>query len=237
LNILYDLSEYKESPKILNLILYSETSPEYIEMYKTLSNYLKKIDIPYYFYAYNPNLESDYIIKDDIIYMKGNESLVPGCLDKTFKAFEICKDLEFDYLIRTNISQVVNFKLLKKALENSEIEYGGGINFMLKWFDPMSGIVNTKYWGNNFIRGNAIIFNRETFNLILDGKNEILSYNIIDDVAFGVFLKDKIKIIKTIGDAENSSYDEKIIFYRNKSVDRRFDVENMRNITSRLIIT
>jgi hypothetical protein len=108
---------------------------------------------------------------------------------------------------------------------------------MLKWFDPMSGIVNTRYWGNNFIKGNAIIFNREIFDLILNGKDEILSYNIVDDVAFGVFLKDKIKIIKTIGDAENSSYDEKIIFYRNKSVDRRFDVENMRNITSQLLIT
>ena len=90
---MHDSYKYNEIelPKILNLILYSETSPEYNEMYKILSNYLKQTEIPYYFYAYNPNIESEYIIKDDIIYLKGNESLVHGCLDKTLKRLKYAK--------------------------------------------------------------------------------------------------------------------------------------------------
>ena len=152
-------------PKILNLILYSETTPEYIEMYKLLSVYLKKQNkIKYYFYAYNPNINDEYIIKDDIIYIKGEESLVPGCLDKTLKAFEICKDLDFDYIIRTNISEVVDFNLLNELLKNNKIEYGGATTLNLFWFDHPSGINDTRYFGTNFVRGTCIIFNREIFD-------------------------------------------------------------------------
>jgi len=48
--------------KILNLILYSNTSSEYIDMYKILSKYLKETKIHYYFYAYDPNIDEEYFI-------------------------------------------------------------------------------------------------------------------------------------------------------------------------------
>jgi hypothetical protein len=221
--------------KILNLILYSETSLEYINMYKILSKYLKKMKIQYYFYAYDPHIDKEYIINDDIIYIKGYESLVPGCLEKTLKVFDICKDLEFEYVIRTNISQIVNFKLLNNILSTKNIEYGGGTILNLQWIDKPNGIIDDKYWNTHYIRGNAIIFSREIFDLILDGKDEILSYNIIDDVAFGVFLKYNKANITPIYENINSLYDKTAIFYRNKNNNRNIDVENMRSITNDII--
>ena len=230
------LEKSVEEPKILNLILYSTTIPEYVMMYKILSEYLKKTRIMYYFYTYDNQLNDDYQIKDDIIYIKGEESLVPGCLDKTLKAFSICKNLNFDYIIRSNISEVINFKLLKNYLKNNNVEYGGSILLHLEWLDHIMGIVNEKYWGTDYVMGNAIIFNRNIFNLIESNKDEILSYNVIDDVAFGVFLKNKIKNITHINSNSEEKYGDNIIFYRNRHNDRNVDVENMKQITNKIKI-
>jgi hypothetical protein len=222
--------------KILNLILYSETNPQYIKMYKILSNYLKTLNIHHYFYCYNENLVNDYKIVDDIIYIKGNESLVPGCLDKTLKVFSICKDMDFDYVVRSNISEVINFDLLQKYLQSHCVKYGGATLLQLQWLDPPSGIINFKYWNTYFIRGNAIIFDREIFDMIESNKDEILGYNIIDDVAFGVFLKDKINTIHYTNEKTNvNNIYKDTIFYRNKSYFRNTDVINMKTITKLLL--
>lgn len=238
----YECSPYsflnitEKRKKILNLILYSETSSEYIEMYKTLSTYLKTMNIHYYFYCYDQNLENDYKIIDDIIYIKGNESLVPGCLEKTLKVFNICKDMDFDYVVRSNISQIINFNLLHEYLKAHDVKYGGSVILQLQWIDPPYGIIDKKYWGTKYIRGNAIIFDREIFNLIESNKDEILGYGVVDDVAFGVFLKDRIDTIYTTNEKVNvNNIYPNTIFYRNRSEDRNTDVKNMETITKLLL--
>lgn len=231
---IYDY-DYVIKFKILNLILYSENNEEYTKMYKILSKYLKKINVKYYFYCYKENLENDYEIIDDIIYIKGVESLVPGCLDKTLKTFTICKDMNFDYLVRSNISEVINFKLLDKFLNSLDIEYGGGTLYCLHSYLPMYGTIDEKYLNTNYIQGNAIIFNRNTFNLIESNREKLLEYNVIDDVAFGIFLKDKVKYIYHTHEKINVSIlTNNIIFYRNKSLDRHNDVINMEKLTNLL---
>lgn len=235
--LLFILYSFRDNEKkILNLILYSETNVEYIKMYKILSTYLKTLNVDYYFYCYNENLVNDYKIVDDIIYIKGNESLVPGCLDKTLKVFSICKDMDFDYVVRSNISEVINFDLLQKYLQSHCVKYGGATLLQLQWLDPPSGIIDKKYWNTYFIRGNAIIFDREIFDLIESNKDEILGYNIVDDVAFGVFLKHKITDISFTNERVNvNNIYSDTIFYRNRSYDRNTDVINMKNITKLLL--
>ena len=45
---------------------------------------------------------------DNIIYIKGSETFIPGILLKTICGIEIFKDrTDFDYIIRTNISEIV----------------------------------------------------------------------------------------------------------------------------------
>lgn len=105
--------------KLLNLILYSETIPEYVEMKEILESYLNKLNkLQYYFYCYNEELDKEYEIKDKIIYIKGKETFIPGILEKTIKVFEICNELgiEYDYIIRSNISTIINYPSLQQYL-------------------------------------------------------------------------------------------------------------------------
>ncbi len=105
--------------KLLNLILYSETNPEYVEMKQILESYLNKVNnLQYYFYCYNEELDEEYKIIHNTIYIKGKETFIPGILEKTIKVFEICNklDLEYDYIVRSNISTVINYPSLQEYL-------------------------------------------------------------------------------------------------------------------------
>jgi hypothetical protein len=206
--------------KLLNLILYSETSPEYIEMYKLLSTYLKANNIPHYFYAYK-NIEKDYEIVDDIIYLKGTtESIVPGCLDKTIKVFDICKNMDFDYLVRSNISTVINFKNFFEILNkiSTKFDYAG------------AGIGS--HDNIQFASGCCMIFSKKIVQLLVSNKITI-DYRITDDVSIAKFLNGKVNIV-SFGENRVDNVEEArngIVFYRNKhSVDRNIDIKNMKKI-------
>jgi len=217
--------------KILNLIIYSWNVPEYTEMYNLLSNYLKKINIEYYFIIFREDIKETIILNNDIICFKGKESLVPGILEKTILAFELLKNKNYDYIVRSNISTIINYKLLKKKLSLHEniIFYDGGVKYN-------SGIFDKKYGGNVVVQKNAIILNKNAVNLILENKHKILNYGIVDDVAFGVFFnKDISEFINFDTKINSKIYENDIIFYRNKHYDRQIDVKNMKNIINNII--
>jgi hypothetical protein len=49
--------------------------------------------------------------------MKGVESYIPGCLDKTVKSIEYClHNYNFDFIFRTNMSSVVDLNKLYNLL-------------------------------------------------------------------------------------------------------------------------
>ena len=52
-----------------------------------------------------------------MIYIKGEETFIPGILEKTLLAIKISsKNFTYDYIVRTNISTLVNYiKLIGKA--------------------------------------------------------------------------------------------------------------------------
>ena len=41
-----------------------------------------------YFYTFSPNINSDFEIREDILYIRGTETFIPGILDKTIKALQ-----------------------------------------------------------------------------------------------------------------------------------------------------
>ena len=67
---IYEKFTKKEHKQILflNLILYNE-SDIYNNMRDVLRKYLKLQNVDYYFYCYKPNIENEYQIIDDIIYL------------------------------------------------------------------------------------------------------------------------------------------------------------------------
>jgi hypothetical protein len=234
--------------KLLNLIIYSTDIPEYEEMYKMQSAYLKKIGIEHYFMVFSENMkeifgnDSPIISHDNIIYFKGSESLVPGILLKTLHGLDFFNEENYDYIIRSNISEIINFDLLRDKLSKNSFDYGGSQYKELKWIDYRAGIFDKTFWGHKFVQGNAIIISNKFNKLINQNKDKILNYNVVDDVAFGLLFDDlrsehNLKDVITFEEKINTDkYENEIVFYRNKHADdRTIDIVNMKKICDEII--
>lgn len=255
--------------RILNLVLYSETQECYGEMKNILSSFYNKNSsgsdgsdtVRTIYYKYSPTIGSDYVMKDDVLRIKGNESFVPGILNKTLKAFEFVLQTgimdDFDYIIRSNISTVINFDLLINELrETPLIYYGGGLIHTLRWRDPNAGIKDDEYNGTSFANGTSIMMTKEALRYLIDNK-DLIKKDIVDDVAIGIFFKENQPAyyppqevgwkkyltmdlnyntiegenkLKTIVDGKQ------FIFYRNRwgQRDRMVDVSHMKLLTHML---
>ena len=234
--------------RLLNLIIYSTDVPEYEEMYKIQSEYLKKIGIEHYFIIFSEYMNemfgenvSNVVTYDNIIYIKGSETFIPGILWKTICGIEIFKDrTEFDYIIRSNISEIVNFDLLSRKLNEVDFDYGGAQYKELTWIDPRAGIFDWYYLNLKFVQGNAIIISNNFKNIIFENINKI-NFDIIDDVAFGILYEDlkykhNLKDVVTFEERINTDvYEDDIVFYRNKHEERKIDVINMKKICDEIL--
>lgn len=255
--------------KILNLILYSSHRPkstpdpkdydqrsegdfnsnEYIDMYSILRNYLQTYrseNFDFYFYSYEPSLDKDFEIKDDIIHIKGNESFIPGILEKTISVFQYSLKFEYDYLVRTNISTIVDWNKFLNLLDNHDIIiknqskniiYGGGFILNLDWVNFPDGIVDDKdkYEHQKFVSGTCILLSRPAIELISNSNN---IYNTIDDVAIGLFFYPKYtnKLIDFSKYFKwNQEYSKDGIIYRNRTDDRSEDVKRMERICDQIL--
>ena len=168
----------------LVVLVLANDNAEYNEMQSLWRIYMNKHpNITSFFIKYKEDLIEDVMINEDVIFIKGKETVIPGCLDKTIRSIEfLLKNMEFDFILRTNMSSV--FDLHKfYGLLNENIAY--------------SGVVN--YYNNNqnkYVSGAGILFNKKTCIELIDTKMS-LNYNIVDDVAIGELLTKKESIIIT----------------------------------------
>jgi hypothetical protein len=106
---------FNDKISLLNLILY-DCKSEYENIMKTnLTEYLLTTNVTFYFIAMRSQ-EEDIIEKDNCIYFNGIDTLCSkSSLYKTIMAINYCisKGVQFDYLVRSNISTAINFSLLK----------------------------------------------------------------------------------------------------------------------------
>jgi len=236
-------------PKILNMVIYSHDEI-YQEMYNlSLSYYSKFSNIDTYYISYKSyknyknkeeNEENEENEEKNVKYFEGEESIVPGVLDKTIKALlHFSSDIKdkYDYVIRTNISTLIDYKKLNILLSEEQIDYGGGLVNTLNWLDPPSGINSRKYFGTKFVSGTCIIMSKDVVLSLLSKRN-FLNYTIIDDVSIGIlfryyFPKLRIKDIKKFIFVDNLTYLQDLksyIFYRHKTKNRKDDIINMSRI-------
>jgi hypothetical protein len=168
--------------KLIILILANDTDL-YLKMQEIWRTYMNSNkNIKSYFIKYDENLQDNIILQNETILIKGRESLIPGCLDKTIKSIEyLLKNTEFDFIFRTNMSSVVDLNNLYDLL-NKDIKCGGVI-----------GYTNNKSFnsGTNdnqaFVSGAGILINKELCNILVENKM-FLNYNIMDDIAMGELL-------------------------------------------------
>ncbi|CAK7994552.1 Glycosyltransferase family 2 [uncultured virus] len=231
--------------KILNLILYSE-EPEYQAMADVLRRYLKAKGIPHFFYCYSESLEVDQMFQGDILYLKGKETYIPGILEKTLKIFEIFQDKDYDYIIRSNVSTVVNFQLLEHYLQDQKVDYGGPLYYTGSWPDSKSGCASgitpekhLKYGHCHFVSGACIVLSKKAVKILVASQADMRKYEIIDDVSIGILLYGKDLIRKKIGidmmSMDNTTFMPGKIAYRNKSESRDDDVKNMKTVVDGLL--
>lgn len=183
----------------------------------------------------------DHEIIDNVLYISGKESYIPGILEKTLEAFDIFKNEDYDYIVRSNISTVIDYKELFKYLQIGKIDYGGPLYYVGNFVDLQAGMTkekNDKYKNHHFVSGVCIIFSKKAVELLIDNKKDVLSYGLIDDVAIGVYLHGKNLTRKKLGENlysfDNSTYKPGYIVYRNKTNDRNIDITNMKMIISNL---
>lgn len=232
-------SSYKEI-KVLNLVLYSKGN-SYDKMYEITRKYYSKFypQVKTIYYLFDESVTNP-VLRNDILFIPGKESYLPGILDKTIKAIDITKNMDYDYLLRSNISTVVNIKnLLKYLNRHPDVDYGGSwmLEHIKKGFrDPLNGINDDRYDGLKFISGTGIIMSKKAVKILLENKDKI-DYSIVDDVSIGNFFQKNTNIKPNTFNStlsyykdltkELNSIDLNIIFHRNRTSNRENDVKNM----------
>ena len=239
--------------KILNLIIYNDKSP----YEKNMKNELEKLQhnfVKQLFICFNNDITKPVEEDGNILYIKGKETFIPGILDKTIKAMEYCfNNYDFDYLVRSNISTVIDFKKIPfYKIPLDKIGYASSLVLDLQRLDPKSGIHNKLLFGTKFASGTNIILNKLGVKYILDNK-ELINMNIIDDVSIGLLMKKittPIKVCSTfilnVSTPGNHSInkcstfifnklDKKGTIFRNKSKSRKTDVKRIKKIVNTLL--
>jgi hypothetical protein len=220
----------KNTKKKVNILVLRicSNSPEYDSMKQAHLENDKSI-----FVAFNPNIGKEWIYNenDRTIYVKGHETHTPGILEKTIIGIKACLELfDFDVLVRSNISTVINTNILSEKLSSySDTIYGGSI-FTLNWLHTLSGITEETYPSvalTRYPQGTGITMSRDVCKYLVENK-DLLDMRIIDDVAIGNMLNKKYTINfdeKYVENFKGVMLDK--VFYRNKFGDRHLDIGRM----------
>lgn len=202
--------------KLIVLILANDTE-YYIQMQAMWKLYMNKHpDIRCYFLKYNPLLQNDIEIDNNTIFIKGNESLIPGCLEKTIKSIEyLLLHDSFDFIFRTNMSSVIDLNKLYNIL-NNEMNAAGVIGYC-----------------NNqpFISGAGILLNKQICEKIIEHKH-LLEYNIIDDVSIGHFLTQNNIPMSQLTRFEMYNYEHNIESVNNTLIEHYYHFRCKSNINT-----
>lgn len=171
---IFILFYYKNNMKLIILILANDNGI-YLECQRLWKKYMNiHPNIKSYFIKFKQNLDVNVLIQNDTIFVKGEESIIPGCLIKTIESIKyLLLNEDFHYIFRTNMSSVVDLNKLYNLLENYDKDYSGVVG----------EIHNVK-----FASGAGMLLSRYMCNYLI--KNEcFLDYNLVDDVSIGFLMK------------------------------------------------
>jgi hypothetical protein len=224
--------------KLLILAIYSKG---YDEMLSIQRSYLHRFpNVTSYFVDFRDQT-NDIEVEGDFIYVKGKDTYI-NITYKTIKAIEYAvKHIKFDYMIRTNMSTIIYIPELIaycSTLRKTNV-YTGGMLHTLQRIDKKSGIIDDTYWGTRFISGTSIIMTHDVAYSLIKHKSKI-HYDIIDDVAIGIFINKYIpsaiytdlpKFYIVPKNIKQMDVDKQIVFFRNRAYKNRVgDVKNMKLI-------
>jgi hypothetical protein len=188
------------------------------------------------FYIYDPAVAADYDISGDLLRIRGVETYVPGILIKTLEAMRITQSWDYDLLIRTDISTIVDFGGLVGYCSDPGFFAGGPLQRLGQ--QALQDEKYSKLFGHVFISGWCMMFARAAVTIMMENRQHI-DTTIIDDVSISEFLlytmgKSVFSIAKKcVGWTQ--AYDPTKLVFRNCTYGNRMaDVDRMRDIASKI---
>jgi len=170
-------------PKIIILIIDADNEPIYQTGRSIWRNNANMHGIPIYFLRAAPGVVDDNLYIDgDCLYTKWIDNFAHRINDKTFKALQYCfENLEFDYILRTNLSSFYRLNVLIKFLQETPRVgfYAGPVNFL-----KIEGEEGRMF---DYVSGSGILLSRDLIPIVLS-KQSTISYDYIDDVWLGMAL-------------------------------------------------
>jgi hypothetical protein len=177
----------EKQKKICILIIFSP-NVNYDKMFPLLHNYYSQFENVIHYFTQMREQESpiELDLEKRMLYVKGKEAFLT-ILKKSLESMKyILKEHsdEFDFLIRTNISTVINIHLLSKFLINVPTTkyYGGGHVHKCTWGN------DRRLYGDYYSQGTGIIFTKDVVEDMCIN-DERFEHDIIDDVSFGRYVK------------------------------------------------
>jgi hypothetical protein len=241
--------------KILQLVLYSsDNDGPYDKMKKATEKYYNTFkNVKTVYYKFDPYLTKDYELKDNILSIKGEESYIPGILEKTFHVLQYFKEelKNYDYVLRSNISTIVKFDELSDELKNNRVDYGCALCFGIEKYEETDKVLPPEI----FSSGTSIILSGKLALNIIENE-KYADKTIIDDVSIGKLIFEKFPKIKMkqifSDEPQNNFYffpnlngdvnkikefmkEKKIVFFRNHNGDREIDYKQVEIIIQILL--
>jgi len=171
--------------RVIMCVLDGGSSPTYLEMRKVWNLYreTREPNVSVYFLRFTTDVCETYLdTTTATLYQHGEESLIPGVLEKTKGAIEyFCKNTEFDYFYRTNLSSVFDMDTMLEYLENNPVDYAGKLE---NAFDEYE-----------FASGSGYVLSRRACDVFLEHYEEMsCQHDLFDDVATGKIMQQYVKM-------------------------------------------
>jgi hypothetical protein len=189
--------------QILHLVLYSPDKEYYIKMKEaTQSLYRAFTNVTTVYYFKDPTITSPILedcFKDEpeaktnckVLRLPGTETYIPGILKKTIEALRYFCNAKsnmtnFDFVVRSNASTVINFKVLLPLLEQrrDQLFYGGPLVIVSE--KPPE--IEEEFWPLWFVIGTCILLRQDAVGVLVQNE-EKLHFGILDDPAIGLLFK------------------------------------------------
>jgi|LauGreSuBDMM15SN_2_FD.fasta_scaffold00230_2 hypothetical protein len=233
--------------KVVLLLIFHE-SDIYNKMIDVQRSYIHNHpEVDAYFVTFKEEMSEDVLLSGDVIYVKGSESYT-NILMKTIKSIRYIVNelhLEYDFLVRSNVSTIINLDRIHNYLMDSPVThlYTGGTIETLRWPLQTYEICGTKqdqrnsFFGTQYAQGTGIILSMDVVRILLSIENDI-EYDIVDDVKLGLLIREahpkayKSMTSVPLPKLTYNRCDSESVFIRNRSNNRLLDVYSMQNSVS-----
>jgi hypothetical protein len=183
-------------------------------------NYKK--DIKFFFLEYKKDMVQDIFEENDYIYVKGEESVVPGVIKKLKKCVDyINKNYDYEYIVRTNLTTIFNLNRLLELYNNMPKTVFGGYYIFNSFFSGVAIFISKDLTEKIIISANENDRDNEDVLLTKTAKKNNVNLFMINNTNFHCKYLDIL-----VTDNEINNEDNETLMYRITTPDNKTDINN-----------